>query len=121
MKKISGRSEQPRKQRKARYNAPLHIRHQFMSAPLSEELRDKFGKRSFPLRKGDTVKVMRGDDKGKEGKVRSVDLKNEKITVEGVVVARSDLSEVPRAIHPSNVMITKLELKDKLRESALRR
>ena len=115
------KSKQPRKQRKARYNAPLHIRHKFMNALLSEELRDKYEKRSFPVRKGDTVKVMRGDDKGKEGKVRSVDLKRERITVEGVVVARSDLSEVPRPIHPSNVMITKLELKDKQRESALMR
>lgn len=50
-----------------------------------------------------------------------MDLKGEKITVEGVVVARSDLSEVPRTVHPSNVVITKLELKDKLRESALGR
>ncbi len=115
------KSKQPRKQRKARYNAPFHIRHKFMSAPLSEELRDKYEKRSFPLRKGDTVKVMRGDDKGKEGKVRSIDMKKEKITVEGVVVSRSDLSEVPRPIHPSNVVITKLELKDKVRESALGR
>ncbi|MBC8521321.1 MAG: 50S ribosomal protein L24 [Candidatus Syntrophoarchaeum sp.] len=117
----SEKSKQPRKQRKARYNAPLHIRHKFMSAALSDELRDKYGKRSFPLRKGDTVRVVRGDDKGKEGKVRTVDLKGEKITVEGVVVARSDLSEVPRTVHPSNVVITKLELKDKLRESALGR
>lgn len=121
IKMKSEKSKQPRKQRKARYNAPLHIRHKFMSAALSDELRDKYGKRSFPLRKGDTVRVVRGDDKGKEGKVRTVDLKGEKITVEGVVVARSDLSEVPRTVHPSNVVITKLELKDKLRESALGR
>ncbi len=115
------KSKQPRKQRKARYNAPLHRRHKFMSAPLSEELRDKYEKRSFPVRKGDMVRVVRGDDKGKEGKVRSLDMKRERITVEGVVVARSDLSEVPRPIYPSNVAITKLELKDKLREIALMR
>jgi len=92
-----------------------------MGALLSDELQGKYEKRGFPLRKGDTVKVMRGDDKGTTGKVRTIDLKREKITVEGVVVARSDLSEVPRPIHPSNVRITKLELKDKLRESALNR
>ncbi len=115
------KSKQPGKQRKARYNAPLHIRHKFMAAPLSEDLQGKYGKRGFPVRKGDTVRVIRGDDKGKEGKVRSVDLKKEKITLEGVVVARSDLSEVPRPIHPSNVVITKLDLKDKLREIALTR
>ena len=121
MKKAAEKSRQPRKQRKARYNAPLHTLHKFMSAPLSQELQGKYGKRSFPLRRGDTVRILRGDDKGKEGKVRSVNLKKEKLTVEGVVVARSDLSEVPRPVHPSNVMITKLELKDKLRESALQR
>lgn len=118
---LTEKAQQPRRQRKARYNAPLHIRHKFMSAPLSRDLREKYGKRSLPVKKGDTVRVMRGDDRGKEGKVRSVDLKNERITVEGIVVARADLSEVPRPIHPSNVMITKLELKDKLREDALRR
>jgi large subunit ribosomal protein L24 len=122
IKKASrSKSKQPRKQRKARYEAPLHIKHKFMSAPLSDDLRERYGKRSIPMRKGDTVTVIRGDAKGKKGKVRSVDLKKEKITIEGVVVARADLSEVPRPIHPSNVMITKLELKDKVRESVLRR
>ncbi|PXF51759.1 MAG: 50S ribosomal protein L24 [Candidatus Methanophagaceae archaeon] len=115
------KSKQPRKQRKARFNAPLHLRHKFLGAPLSEGLREKYERRSLPVKKGDTVRVVRGDEKGKEGKVRSVDLKRGKITVEGVVVARSDLSEVPRHLHPSNVVLTKLDLKDKLRERALTR
>jgi large subunit ribosomal protein L24 len=114
-------SKHPRKQRKARYKAPLHVRHKFMGAHLSEELREKYDRRNFPVRKGDMIVVMRGEDRGKEGKVRSIDLKREKITVEGVIIARADQSEVPRPIHPSNVMITKLDLKDKLRESALKR
>lgn len=67
------------------------------------------------------MRLMRGDARGKEGKVRSVSLKKGLLTMEGVVVARSDLSEVPRPIHPSNIVITKLELKDKLRELALKR
>jgi len=119
MKKV--RSKQPRKQRKARFKAPLHLRHKFMSAPLSRELREKYNRRSFPVRKGDTVRILRGDDRGAEGKVRSVDLKRVRITVEGVVIARADLSEVPRPIHPSNVMITKLDLKDERRAAALER
>lgn len=92
-----------------------------MTAALSIELQDKHGRRSFPLRKGDTVRIMRGDDKGKSGKVMSVDLKKERIIVEDVVLARSDLTEVPRPVHPSNVVITKLELSDKLRKAALER
>ena len=114
-------SKQPRKQRRARFKAPLHLRHKFISAPLSRELRERYNRRSFPVRKGDTVRVLRGDDKGAEGKVRSVDLKRERITIEGVVIARADMSEVPRPVHPSNVMITKLDLKDERRAAALER
>ena len=38
-------SSQPRKQRKARYNASLHARGKFLNAPLSKELRQKYGTR----------------------------------------------------------------------------
>ena len=68
-------SKQPRKQRKYRANAPLHVRHKMISANLNKDLRKKYGKRSFPLRKADNVKIMRGEFKNKTGKVASVDLK----------------------------------------------
>ena len=38
----------------------------------------------FKIKKGDTVKVIAGKDKDKEGKVLSVDVKNNKVLVEGV-------------------------------------
>ena len=62
-------SIQPRKQRKALYTAPLHIRRKIMSANLSKDLRADIGKRSLPIRVGDKVQVVRGDFKGHEGKV----------------------------------------------------
>lgn len=108
-------SSQPRKQRKYRYQAPLHIRHKFMGAMLSEELKKEHGIKSIPVRKGDTVKVMRGDHKGTDGKVSDVDLKNMTITIDGISVAKADGTEVPRPVYPSNVMITKLETKDEKR------
>ena len=39
---------------------------------------------TLKIKKGDTVRVIAGKDKGKEGKVLAVDAKNEKVTVEGV-------------------------------------
>ena len=39
---------------------------------------------AMKIKKGDTVKVIAGKDKGKEGKVSSVDLKNNTVTVDGV-------------------------------------
>ncbi len=112
-------SKHPRKQHKARANAPLHARQKFLRARLEKSLSKKYSRRSAQVRKGDTVKVMRGDFRDHEGKVAGVDLKRESIEVDGVTVHKSDGSEVARPIHPSNVMITKLELKDKMRTRKL--
>ncbi len=108
-------SSQPRKQRRSRYQAPLHLRHKFLGAMLSEDMKEKHKIKTIPVRTGDTVKIMRGDHRGKEGKVAGIDLKKMTITVDGVTVTKSDGTEVPRPIYPSNVMITKLEIKDERR------
>ncbi len=108
-------SSQPRKQRKSRYQAPLHLRNKLLGAMLSEELKVKHKIKSIPVRMGDTVKILRGDYRDTEGKVAGVNLDKFTITVDGVTVTKSDGTEVPRPIHPSNVMITKLEIKDKRR------
>ena len=115
------KSKQPRKQRKALYEAPLHKRQKLMAAPLSKELREKFHRRSLPVRKGDTVKVMRGDFKGKVGKVVRVDLKKLRIYIEGVTRKKSTGEEVYVPIHPSNVMIIDADMSDKMRQKIIER
>lgn len=112
-------SKQPRKQRKARYNAPNHTRGRYLSASLAPELRGKHNARRTRVVKGDTVKVLRGDFAGNEGIVDAVDMRMCRLVVHGVMVTKSDGTEVPRPVDPSNVQITKLNLKDKLREERL--
>ncbi len=112
-------SKQPRKQRKAQYQAPLHKKQKFMGAHLSESLREKYGRRAFGVRSGDTVKIMRGEYAGTEGKVERVDLKKGTLAIDGATLFRADGEEVPRPIYPSNVMITKLDLDDEIREQIL--
>jgi large subunit ribosomal protein L24 len=114
-------SKQPRKQRKYRYNAPLHVRHKFISAHLSPELREKYGVRALPLRKGDEIEVMRGSSKGLRGTVERVDLKKCKIYVSGVKAKKIDGSEVMKALEPSNLKIVNLNLDDKKRIEVLNR
>ena len=114
-------SVQPRKQRKYRYNAPLHVRQKFVSASLSSALRERFGKRSMSLRKGDEIEVMRGGFKGQRGVVDRVDLSKTKIYVDEIKVKKSDGSEVMRALQPSNLRIVKLNLDDKKRQAILDR
>lgn len=108
-------SSQPRKQRKYRYNAPLHVRHAFLSAHLAKELRKQMGKRSVPVRKGDEVLVMRGSFKGFRGTVDKVNLSKTKIYIEGIKVKKVDGTDVLRPIHPSNLLITRLNLEDRKR------
>ncbi len=112
-------SRQPRKQRKMLYNAPKHRRQKMMRAHLSDELYAKYGIRSFGVRKGDVVRVMRGKFKGHEGKVVEVNLKKMRIAVEGVTVRKVDNTAVQYWLHPSNVMLIKLDLSDSRRKERL--
>lgn len=113
-------SIKPRKQRRLIHKAPLHTRHKFMHAHLSEALMKDYKRRSLRVAKGDTVKVIRGDNIGHESEVQNIDLRDGRLIVEGVVVAKADGSEVPKPIHPSKVIITKLNLKDKMRAERLK-
>ncbi len=115
------KSIQPRKQRKYRYNAPIHTRHKFLSANLSPELRRRFEKRSMPIRKGDEIEVMRGSSKGLRGTVNKVDLMGSNIYVEEIKIKKVDGSEVMKPLQPSNLRIVKLSLDDKMRQRVLER
>jgi large subunit ribosomal protein L24 len=115
-------SKQPRKQRKYRVNAPLHIKRKLVSAHLSEELRKQHKKRSFPIRKGDKVKVLRGAFKGTIGEIDRVSYKKTKVYVKGVEKKKKDgTSQTKIPLDASNVIILSLNLSDKRRQSALQR
>lgn len=110
---------QPRTERKRLANLPVHLARRQISSHLSDDLIKKFGKRSVVLRVGDTVKVMRGEFAGTTGKVLSVDTRARKVEVEGVTVEKSDKTKVPRPVDASNLLVTKLDLSDKLRREKI--
>jgi len=112
---------QPRKQRWTLYNLPVHARRAQIAAHIESEYRDrlKITRRTITLRKGDTVRVMRGEFAGTTGKVLEVDTRARKVTVEGVTVATAKHVEKPRPVDPSNLLITKLDLSDPLRRAKL--
>src|SRR3989337_3460279 len=99
------RIKKPGKQRKLLYNAPAHLRHKLMAAPLSSELIASKGAKALPVRKGDTVRIMRGDHKGFEGKISRVDLKRYSIFIEGLKRAKVDGTNIFVSVHPSKVTI----------------
>jgi large subunit ribosomal protein L24 len=114
-------STKAKKQRKARWNAALHKKKRMVSAHLDSSLMSEYNVRSLPVRKGDTVKVLRGaeDFKTSEAKVASVDLKNLKIIVENITVPKADGTQKPKPVDPSDVLLTKLDLSDPWRKAKL--
>ncbi len=117
----TNRVKDPRKQRKRLFNAPAHIRHKLMAAPLSPELVKSRGIRCLPVRKGDTVRVVRGDRKGFEGKISRIDLRNYHLYIEGLTREKVDGTTIFISLHPSKVVIKNLNLDDRWRKIAIER
>ena len=114
-------SKKPRKQRKFRLGAPLHVKQKFVHTHLSKDLRKKYSKRSIGLRKGVKIKIMLGQFRKHEGKVERIDLKKTRVFVNGVEITKKDGTKKMLALNPSNLMITELNLDDKFRQKLLER
>ena len=124
MKKFSltwKNSKQPKRQRKYRSNALLHIRGDFLNVHSSKELRKQYNRRSLRLRTGDTVKILRGGFKNKTGKVEHVDLKRGKINISDMVVTKKDGTKSYIPFEPSNLMLMEIKTEDKERRKMLER
>lgn len=114
-------SSKARKQRKYRHNAPLHLKRKFFSSNLSKELRKKYSRRNIEIRKGDTVKVMRGESKAKRGKITGFDNEKIKVYVEGIQKSKKDGTKVNISFDPSKLQIVELNAEDKKRIKKIER
>jgi large subunit ribosomal protein L24 len=100
------------------YVGALHRKSKNLAGHLSEKLRKELKRRSLAIKKGDTVKVMRGSFAGKEGKVIEVERAGGRIFVEKVIRKKSDGAEVKVGIDASKVMITDIDRTDRKRFKA---
>jgi len=100
-------------------HVPKHRRDGMLSAPLADTLRELYKKRTVRVVRGDSVKVMRGEYKGVEGKVENVDTGHGTLNIEGVQREKIRGGQVKVPIHASKVMITNLNLEDKYRSKKI--
>jgi len=115
------KSIQPRKQRKFLYDAPLHLRRKIVAAHLSKDLKQRYKIRSFPLRKGDEVEIMKGKYKKKRGKITRIDYKYYQVFIEGMTRKRTAGTDAQVPFHASNLRIINLEMGDKMRVKSFER
>lgn len=93
----------------------MHRKKALLSAHLSKELMQRTKKRAVTVKKGDRIKVMRGDFRGKTGLVASVDYKNGAINVEGISKRNSRGVDVLVPLRPSNLMVVERKGEEKKR------
>nr|AJS12948.1 large subunit ribosomal protein L24 [uncultured archaeon] len=108
-----------RKQRYNLHNAPLHKKRKWISSHLAENLLLKYDRRSLPVVKGDTVKVMRGNYRGHEDKISKVNVRDQTVEIEGVTITTAKGTKLAKPIHASTLLIIKLNVTDKWRRQKL--
>lgn len=112
-------STKPNKQRKYRFNAPLHIKGSFLNVHLSKELRQKYGIRALRLRVGDKVTIMRGQFKKQEGKIEEIDVRKTLVFITKIEHTKKDGSKARYPLNPSNLLLTEIATDDKKRVAKL--
>nr|UXY88162.1 60S ribosomal protein L26 [Cryptomonas curvata] len=103
-------SSSRRKNRKNLFQSHSNKRRKIMSSLLSNNLQEKYHKRSLPIRKDDEVKITRGTMKGRIGKVVQCHRKNFSIYVEKITCLKTGRSICYLPISSSNVVITGLSM-----------
>jgi large subunit ribosomal protein L24 len=98
---------------------PKHQRNKMVGAVLEESLRKQFGRKNIRVVKGDSVRVMRGEYKGIEGKVEKVNTEHATFHIEGIQREKIRGGQVKVPIHSSNVMVISLNLDDEYRSIKL--
>jgi large subunit ribosomal protein L24 len=102
-------------------NVHKHIRDKAVSSNLATNLRQQYGRRSMRVIKGDTIKVLRGEYSGIEGKVEKVNTERATLAIEGVQREKIRGGNVKVPIRASNVQIVALKLGDPLRQKKIER
>jgi large subunit ribosomal protein L24 len=92
-----------------------HQRDKFLGANLCVNLREQHNKRSMRVIKGDTVRILRGEYVGIEGKVEKVNTVRSTLSIEGVQREKIRGGNVKVQVHASNVQIISLNTDDDYR------
>lgn len=105
-------SKSPRKQRQKVRSAVHHEKKNLLKCRLDEFLQEEYGLRSLVVKKGDLVRIMRGQFRDTESKVTKVSYRKRVVYLDSTTITKSDGKEAIVPIHPSNLMLVKLELDD---------
>ncbi len=101
------------------YQATFQTRSKQLGSALSKDLHKKYGKRSVRVVEGDSVKILRGEFKGVDGKVAKISTEKSSVAIEGVKKEKTKGDKFDVYIHTSNLLVTSLNTEDKWRIAKL--
>ena len=101
------------------YRASYATKSKQVSSPLSNDLKKKYSKNSIRVVKGDSVKIIRGEFKGVDGKVSKISTEKSSLAIEGVKKEKTKGDKFDVFVHSSNVVVTGLNSDDKWRISKM--
>ena len=102
----------PRKQRRMLHKGSIHSKRRHLRCMLDEFLQEEHNIRRIVPKKGDLARVMRGEYRDTEGKIIRVDYRHMRIYLDSASTTKADGKEAQVPVHPSNLLIVKLELDD---------
>jgi len=97
------------------YLATYQTRSKQLGSALSKDLHKKYGKRSIRVVEGDSVKIVRGEYKGVDGKISKVSTQKSTVSIEGIKKEKTKGDKFDVYIHTSNLLVTSLNSEDKWR------
>jgi large subunit ribosomal protein L24 len=101
------------------YQATFQTRSKQLGSALSKDLQKKYGKRSVRVNEGDSIKIVRGEFKGVDGKIAKVSPQKNSVTIEGIKKEKTKGDKFDVYIHTSNLLVTSLNSENRWRIAKL--
>jgi large subunit ribosomal protein L24 len=101
------------------YRATYTTKSKQLGSALSKDLHKKYGKRSVRVIEGDSIKIVRGEFKGVDGKISKISTQKSSVSIEGIKKEKTKGDKFDVHIHTSNLVVTSLNTGDKWRMAKL--
>jgi large subunit ribosomal protein L24 len=101
------------------YRATYTTKSKQLGSALSKDLHKKYGKRSVRVIEGDSIKIVRGEFKGVDGKISKISTQKSSVSIEGIKKEKTKGDKFDVHIHTSNLVVTSLNTGDKWRMARL--
>ena len=101
------------------YQATFTTKSKQLGSALSKDLHKKYGRRSVRVIEGDSIRIIRGEYKGVDGKISKISTQKNSVSIEGIKKEKTKGDKFDVYIHTSNLVVTSLNTGDKWRMARL--